>query len=96
MKEYFIINAYVLTDRLGEWWETVRSDGRLGNLLLTSAYDKEFKTMAEAIKYTNTMTTQCVVLKLTPPVAPSITWGRVAVYDTTTTPARAVALAVAA
>lgn len=70
-----IIQAYILTDRNGEWWETLKKDGSLNRFSLGKPRkDMTFRTVKDAIKTGDRLGTRYKVLELTEPTPPSITW----------------------
>lgn len=86
MKECHIIRVYILTDKQGEWWETLKTDGTLRRFIPGTgeyAKDKEFKDPDKARKHAESLEIKRFkVVKLTPPVRPSRTWGEEIVYET--------------
>ena len=85
MKEHFIIYVYILTDSNGEWWESLKKDGTTRRFAPGTAEflrDHEFKTAELARQHGEKRGYERFrVVKLTPPVAPSITWGQEVVHD---------------
>lgn len=89
----FTVRAYILTDKDGEWWEFLNTNGDTrmfysGTAKMTRT--KFFKSQGAAIragkKLKQTKAGKIVnqrfqVLQMTPPVKPSRTWGQETVYD---------------
>jgi hypothetical protein len=77
MKAHYGLSAFVLADSMGEWWESVKTDGSTrmwsGQTLLTG---KQFKTAEQALAFARARGfKRYKVEHFTPPVRPSRTWG---------------------
>lgn len=85
MKTHYIVRIYILTDRLGEWWETLKTDGSLDRFQPGTANwkkDKEFGSVEKAKRAGETKKVgRFKVVKLEPPVKPSIEWIETVVYQ---------------
>lgn len=82
---HYKINVYILTDSQGEWWEDITSEGIAARFIRGSyqlSRTKEFKTLEKAKKFAEkTQYKRFRIFKMTPPVAPSRTWGQEIVYQ---------------
>lgn len=84
MKTHFVIRVYILTDSWGEWWEWLKYDNSTSRFEPGTAEfkrDKEFRTQEHAVKHGLAQGIKVFeVLKLDPPVPPSIEWGMEVVH----------------
>lgn len=94
MKTHYVIRVYILTDKQGEWWETLKRDGSLRRFEPgTSNFnkDREFKDEGKAITFCQSLhvneTDRFEVVRLDPPTGTyetgkrNRTWGQAVVYE---------------
>ena len=84
MKPFIVISVYILTDRQGEWWETLKTDGsldRFQNGLATYKKDKTFPSLDKAIQHGLGLNRRFRVVRFTPPILPSRTWGQEVLHE---------------
>jgi len=85
MKTFFKIKVYILTDSNGEWWEDLGKDGSLRGFVPGTSnfnYAKKFKTAESALVCAkNKQFKKFKVVRLDPPVKPSITWDETIIHE---------------
>lgn len=76
----FIVRVFILTDKLGEWWEQVKTNGSTA----MHGDDKYFKHQKDAERCARHFT-RAKVVRLDPPQRPSRTWRETVVHERTDT-----------
>lgn len=85
LKTYYILKVYILTDKSGEWWESLNTDNntrmfKSGTATFTKT--KQFKSPDAAKKCGETLKLKRFkVVRLDPPPENSRTWQETLIYD---------------